>query len=251
MIDDRLDERTEDMIEDKIEDRIGDGSEEMKKGKSAGQSGRRTARKSAFDTAADFIGLRPRTVAETRKKLKEKGYEDDEIESAIASMIDYKYLDDYSYCTSYFRYAYSKQRGRRRIVRELAEKGVDRELIETAYDDYCAEENGDGNGEAYGYENGDVEGAGIGGNHIDEYAMALEIARKEIAKYASRGLIAEASDEEAEETADNQKSKYRIDEKLVARIGRKLDSRGFAMDDIYRVLSEIRRWKDTEDIEEQ
>ena len=247
MIDDRLDERTEDMIEDKIEDRIGDGSEEMKKGKSAGQSGRKTARKSAFDTAADFIGLRPRTVAETRKKLKEKGYEDEEIESAIASMIDYKYLDDYSYCISYFRYAYSKQRGRRRIMRELAEKGVDRELIETAYDDYCAEENG----EAYGYENGDVDGAGIGGNRIDEYAMALEIARKEIAKYAGRGLTADASDEEAEETADNQKSKYRIDEKLVAKIGRKLDSRGFAVDDIYRVLSEIRRWKDTEDIEEQ
>ena len=225
--------------------------DDMKKGRSAGQSKRKTARKSALDTAADFIGLRPRTVAETRRKLKEKGYEDDEIESAIASMIDYKYLDDYSYCISYFRYAYSKQRGRRRIVRELAEKGVDRELIETAYDDYCAEENG----EAYGYENGDENsyenGEASGEARIDEYAMALEIARKEIAKVAGRDLTAEASDEEAEETADNQKSKYRIDEKLVARIGRKLNSRGFAMDDIYRVLSEIRRWKDTEDIEEQ
>ena len=250
MIDDRIEERIEDRIEDKIED----GFDDMKKGKSAGQSKRKTARKSALDTAADFIGLRPRTVAETRRKLKEKGYEDDEIESAIASMIDYKYLDDYSYCISYFRYAYSKKRGRRRIVRELAEKGVDRELIETAYDDYCAEENG----EAYGYENGDENsyenGEANGEARIDEYAMALEIARKEIAKYVGRGLTAEASDEQeeqAEETADNQKSKYRIDEKLVARIGRKLDSRGFAMDDIYRVLSEVRRWKDTEDIEEQ
>ena len=246
MIDDRIEERIEDGIED--------GSEEMKKGKSAGQSKGKTARKSAIDTAADYIGLRPRTVAETRRKLKEKGYEDEEIESAIASMIDYKYLDDYSYCISYFRYAYSKQRGRRRIVRELAEKGVDRELIETAYDDYCAEENG----EAYGYENGDENsyenGEASGEARIDEYAMALEIARKEIAKVAGRGLTAEASDEEdeeAEETTVNRKSKYKVDEKLVARIGRKLDSRGFAMDDIYRVLSEIRRWKDTEDIEEQ
>ncbi len=243
MIDDRIDERTEDKIKDKIED----GSEEMKKGKSAGRREKRRERKSALDTAADFIGLRPRTVAETRRKLKEKGYEDEEIESAIASMIDYKYLDDYSYCISYFRYAYSKQRGRRRIVRELAEKGVDRELIETAYDDYCAEENGYENGDENSYENGEANGEA----RIDEYAMALEIARKEIAKVAGRGLTAEASDEEDEETADNQKSKYRIDEKLVARIGRKLNSRGFAMDDIYRVLSEIRRWKDTEDIEEQ
>ena len=238
------------MIDDMIDD--------MEKGRSAGQSRRKTARKSAIDTAADFIGLRPRTVAETRRRLKEKGYEDEEIESAIASMIDYKYLDDYSYCISYFRYAYSKQRGRRRIVRELAEKGVDRELIETAYDDYCAEENGDENSyeNSYenGYENSYENGEASGEAHIDEYAMALEIARKEIAKVAGRGLTAEASDEqdeEAEETADNLKSKYRIDEKLVARIGRKLDSRGFAMDDIYRVLSEIRRWKDTEDIEEQ
>ncbi len=164
--------------------------------------------KTAFDVAASYIANRPRTIAETRAKLKEKGYDSEEIESAIASMIDYNYLDDYSYCMAYFRYAYSKQRGRRRIIRELMEKGVDRDLIAQAYDDFCDEE------------------------HIDEYAMALEIARGEL-----RSALGQ--------------SKLQIDEKLVARIGRKLDSRGFAMDDIYKLLAEIRRWKDIEDIQEQ
>lgn len=53
---------------------------------------------------------------------------------------------------------------------------------------------------------------------VDEYEEALEIARS-----ACNGVS-------------------EIDEKLIAKVARKLQSRGFKMDDIYKVMSEMRKW---------
>ena len=155
-------------------------------------------KKPAIDAAADYLANRPRTVEEVRTKLKDKGYEQEEIESAIANLVEFKYLDDYSYCKMYFEYGYTRHRGGKRLIRELVEKGVNEQQAKTALEDYVYE------------------------MQVDEYKDALEIARRE-----------------AEDKI--------IDEKLIARIGRKLDSRGFKMDDIYKVMSEVRRWKDTEE----
>ena len=52
---------------------------------------------------------------------------------------------------------------------------------------------------------------------VDEYADALAVAEKEL------------------------ELKPGLDEKAVARIGRKLDGRGFERSDIFRVLEELRR----------
>lgn len=170
-------------------------------GKGAGK-----IRKSAMDVATAYLANRMRTVAEMRQHLEDKEFSDSEITEALNDLIGLRYLDDYAYAFRYYEYNSSKHRGSRRAMRELEEKGVDRETIKFALEDYL-------------YESG-----------IDEYAMALEIARKEV--YATSDDFGEGADTEKME-------KKTVDDKLRARVARKLESRGFANADIIKVLRDI------------
>lgn len=158
-------------------------------------------KRSALDAAADILSYRMRTAAELAAKLKEKGYESDEIESAVKQMKSLRYIDDYAYALRYFEYGFEKKRGYRRLVRELTEKGVSASDIELAYEDFCYE------------------------NKVDEYEAALELARTEF---------------------DRASASIELD-KLIARVARKLESRGYRTDDIYKIMAEMRRWRDSEE----
>lgn len=149
-----------------------------------------------MEAAASYLADRMRTIAELRKYLGNRDYTDKEIDETVSELIGLRYLDDYQYALRYYEYNYEKKRGMKRAARELAEKGVDRETIRNAGEDFIYE------------------------NSIDEYEMALELARKELVR--------------------------EVDDRLVARVARKLESRGFANDVIIRVLEQMRRW-DRED----
>lgn len=149
--------------------------------------------KSAMDVAAGYLASRMRTACEVRRHLKDKGFGDSEIDETINNLIGLRYLDDYAYALAYYEYNTAKHRGSRRAMRELEEKGVDKETVKFALEDYLYEAK------------------------VDEYSMALEIAEKE-----------------AEEKP--------IDDRLIARVARKLDNRGYAQGDIVKVMSEMRRW---------
>lgn len=153
-------------------------------------------KKTAMEAAASYLADRMRTIAELRKYLGNRDYTDKEIDETVSELIGLRYLDDYQYALRYYEYNYEKKRGMKRAARELAEKGVDRETIRNAGEDFIYE------------------------NSIDEYEMALELARKELVR--------------------------EVDDRLVARVARKLESRGFANDVIIRVLEQMRRW-DRED----
>ncbi|MBQ0041159.1 MAG: RecX family transcriptional regulator [Clostridiales bacterium] len=150
------------------------------------------AKKTAMEVAASYLSNRMRTVEEMRKHLKEKEFSENEIEETINDLIGLKYLDDYAYAVRYYEYNTEKHRGSFRAMRELEEKGVDKQTVKFALEDYLYE------------------------NKIDEYELALEVARKE--------------------------EFTEVDDKLIAKVARKLESRGFKRDDIYRVLDEMRRW---------
>ena len=160
-------------------------------------------RKTATETAYAYLASRMRTAAEVRKHLNDKGYSADEIRDAVTELISMKYLDDYQYALRYYEYNREKKRGVLRAERELAEKGVDRETVQNAKEDFLYE------------------------NKVDEYEDALQIARKEIFAGADTGGGAAAAKE--------------LDDRLRAKIARKLESRGFAGGDIFRVLDSIRR----------
>ena len=135
-----------------------------------------------------------RTV-EVRKRLKEKEFDEAEIDEAINDLIGLRYLDDYDYAKRYYEHNAEKKRGSFRAMRELEEKGVDKETIKFALEDFKFE------------------------SKVDEYKMALEVAENEI---------------------ENAKA---VDEKLIAKIARGLNTRGYRKDDIFRVLEKVREGK--------
>lgn len=101
-----------------------------------------------------YLAPRMRTVAEARKRLQDRFYEETEIDSAIQRFLELGYLDDSEYVRSYCEYAFGKGRGANRIRQELRDKGVPSEIIDNGIEDYVYE------------------------NRIDEYQLAREIAEK-------------------------------------------------------------------------
>lgn len=88
------------------------------------------------ETAAKYLASRMRTCEEMNEYLKKKGFGEEEIAEVIREFIDFGYLDDEQYCRQYIKYASDKGKGSKRIRQELAEKGVDRDTVSFALDDY-------------------------------------------------------------------------------------------------------------------
>ena len=164
--------------------------------------------KTAIETAYAYLASRMRTKAEVEKHLKDRGYEEPEILDAVNELIGMRYLDDYQYALRYYEYNREKRRGSGRAARELAERGVDAETIRNAREDYLFSEK------------------------VDEYEDALAVAEKELQLKAGGQLLP---------GNENDAPAPRMDEKLAAKIARKLDGRGYERSDIFRVLEELRR----------
>lgn len=92
-------------------------------------------KRSAQEEAARYLAPRMRTEMELKKRLRDRGYEPEEIREVIEEFTGLGYLDDESYARSYCEYAYGKQRGTRRILQELAEKGIDPGTARNACED--------------------------------------------------------------------------------------------------------------------
>lgn len=142
------------------------------------------------DAALKYLASRARTCGEMEKHLREKGFEQEEIQEIIERFKEVHYLDDMDYCVRYFEYAFGKGRGTLRAKRELEEKGVSREIIQIAFEEYEAEET------------------------------EMERAERQAAK------IAEGKEP---------------DRKLMAKIGRRLNTMGYSSDIIYQVIGTYMR----------
>ena len=90
---------------------------------------RRVSKYSAFDTAIYYLTFKDRTKREIEDKLKEKGYGEEEIDEAVARLMGYGYINDKGYTLSYIKSNIEKK-GRRLIVRELLNKGIEKDTIE-------------------------------------------------------------------------------------------------------------------------
>lgn len=168
--------------------------------------------KSALETAYGYLASRMRTVQETRKHLKDKGYDAAEIDETIADLRKLSYLDDYQYALRYYEYNREKHRGSLRAMRELQEKGVDADTAENAREDFLYE------------------------NKVDEFMDALEVSLKTMA--LSMPDNGQAGDGDEAVTFGGMLA---ADDRLAAKLARKLETRGFARGDIFRVLDRIRQ----------
>ena len=91
------------------------------------------------DTAFRYLESRPRTVKQMRDRLREKGFEEEEIENTIEELIDFGYLNDEEFVIAYINYGFTKGKGIKMIRYELYSKGVDDNTIEDGMMRYSEE----------------------------------------------------------------------------------------------------------------
>ena len=89
----------------------------------------------AREKATAYLSRKPHTQQEVTDYLLRKEYSPEETAAAVARLKEYGYIDDLAYAKMYFEYGFEKARGKDRIARELAGKGVSRDVIEQAYDE--------------------------------------------------------------------------------------------------------------------
>ena len=98
-----------------------------------------TLRRRTFARAVKLLAAKPRSVAELRERLLQGKNADDEIvETVIARLREYGYLNDERFAFSYASYKVKqKPVGRRRLERDLKfkkiESGVAREALEMVF----------------------------------------------------------------------------------------------------------------------
>ena len=89
----------------------------------------RVLKKRATLRAMHILERTDKTEAQLRRKLEESEYPKEAVESAIAYVTSYGYLDDRRYAEHYI--VWKKQgKGNARLKMELVQKGISREIIE-------------------------------------------------------------------------------------------------------------------------
>jgi regulatory protein len=87
----------------------------------------------ALAVAYTYLNRRERTVSETRARLERAGFDAGAVDAAIAELLDLGCLDDGRYARVFAQDKRTLESwGSERIGRELAGRGVERELIEAA-----------------------------------------------------------------------------------------------------------------------
>lgn len=158
-------------------------------------------REDSREAALRKLSFRARTEKEIRDFLAEKEFAGEEIEDTVAFLKEYDYLNDERYCRQYYIYGRSKGKALFRIIRELEQKGIPSSVSKNAIDDM---EN-------------DAE---YESQLVDDREAALKVGLK----------MAQA------QKSDNKP----VDEKFLARVGRRLMSLGYSSGTCYFVIGKIK-----------
>ena len=89
----------------------------------------RVLKKRATLRAMHILERTDKTEAQLRRKLEESEYPKEAVESAIAYVTSYEYLDDGRYAEHYIEWK-KQGKGKARLKMELVQKGISREIIE-------------------------------------------------------------------------------------------------------------------------
>jgi len=84
----------------------------------------------AQDYALKLISYRDRSREEIQVRMERKGFEKDVIEEVLRYLESQKYLDDRRFAEVWAYDRLRKNYGRRRVIWELREKGVNQEIID-------------------------------------------------------------------------------------------------------------------------
>jgi regulatory protein len=99
---------------------------------------------SPYEAAVEFLASRPRSLAEIRRHLRTKRYDDEAIDGAIDKLRAQRYVDDLDFAKYWVEQrSRFRPKGDRALVSELLNKGVARETIDIALGDLPAESETD------------------------------------------------------------------------------------------------------------
>lgn len=95
----------------------------------------------AFQKALQFIQHRPRSVEETRRRLAEKGFNEDVVKATIEKLLDKGYLDDFDFARQWIENRNTfRPRSERLLAYELRLKGVADDKIGQALEKFGGDE---------------------------------------------------------------------------------------------------------------
>lgn len=96
----------------------------------------------AFQKALQFINHRPRSVNETRRRLKEKGFSDEVVEATLLKLQEKNWLDDLDFSRQWIENRNTfRPRSERLLGYELRLKGVADDKITQALEKFGGDEN--------------------------------------------------------------------------------------------------------------
>ena len=99
---------------------------------------------SPYEAAVQFLANRPRSVAEIRRHLRGKRYDDESVDGAIDKLRAQRYVDDLDFAKYWVEQrSRFRPKGDRALVSELTSKGVSRETIDAALGEMPAESEAD------------------------------------------------------------------------------------------------------------
>lgn len=97
---------------------------------------RKKSKKNALQKALDYIFRRDHSRYELENKLSRKGYERHEIDDALEYLVSRGYVDDFEFASGFVRHCQRiRKLGTRRIAAELRSRGVDRHVIDRAFNE--------------------------------------------------------------------------------------------------------------------
>jgi regulatory protein len=89
-----------------------------------------------MEAAAAFLAVRPRSVDETRRRLRHLGYRHDLVDAVVAPLVELGYLDDEAFARAWVESRdRSRPRGAGALRRELSLKGVERAVIDAVIEE--------------------------------------------------------------------------------------------------------------------
>lgn len=99
---------------------------------------------SPYEAAVEFLAARPRSLAEIRRHLHGKRFDDEAIDGAIDRLRAQRYVDDLDFAKYWVEQrSRFRPKGDRALVSELSNKGVSRETIDVALGEMPAESESD------------------------------------------------------------------------------------------------------------
>ncbi len=108
-------------------------------GQDISEERRRRKNRPVRDFALSLLERSDKTAQEMRQKLREREYQQEEIEETLAFLEEYHYVDDEEYVRRYIR-SYGARKSVLRIRTELEKRGISRERIDAGLEEIPVDE---------------------------------------------------------------------------------------------------------------